>query len=81
MTTITKEYKVHSSHRTPAPVEVTLPNGSKAVATVDAQEIQLVPVDGASGTVKLVLNDPAEIEAAAAMFVVDRVVEISFTVE
>ncbi len=74
-----KTYSVFSCHRTPAPVDVTLPSGAQAVAMVDSLEVQLVPADGASGTVKLVFADPAEIATAEALYVPGATITAAFT--
>jgi len=74
-----KGYNVFSCHRTPTQVTATLANGTQVQATVDSLEVQLVPVDGASGTVKLVYTDPTEMSAAEAFYVVGTVVTATFT--
>jgi hypothetical protein len=74
-----KQYKVFSAHKAPAPVSVTLPGGAQVEATVDSLEVQLVPLDGASGTVKLVFNTPEDIDSAMTLFVVDTVIGGEFT--
>lgn len=72
-----KSYTVFSAHRIPVMAQATLPNGTSVTAQVDAFEAQLVPDDGASGTLKVVETDPAQFEAAEALFVVNGKVNIT----
>ena len=65
-----KVYEVFSKHMQPAQAEVTLPDGAKVMATVDAMKIQLVPYDVESSTVTLCFTNPTDIAAADEKFVV-----------
>lgn len=74
-----KQYTVFSVNTQPTTVEAVLPGGAKVNAVVDSVEIQLVPKDSNSGTLKLSYTDPADIEAARATFVPDSTVEVDFS--
>ncbi len=73
-----KLYSVFSAHRQPAPVAATLADGTVVQATVESLEVQLVPADGASGTVKVVFSVPAEIAEAEAFFTDGKSVTVTF---
>lgn len=76
-----KQYTVFSVHRQPAQAEVTLADGvTKVLASVDSIEIQLVPADGVSGTLKLVYTNPDEI-ATAEELLAGTVISVDFNVE
>jgi len=74
-----KTYSVFSANRQPAPVNATLANGAVVQATVDSLEVQLTPTDGASGTIKLVFSEPAQITQAEEFFTDGKSVVLTFS--
>lgn len=74
-----KSYKVFSVHKLPTQTSVVLPDGTAAIATVDSLEVQLVPDDGASGTLKLNFIGAEKIAEAESLFANEAAISAVFS--
>ncbi len=73
-----KNYTVFSAHRQPVKTTATLPDGAQVEAMVATLEVQMVPDDERSGTIKLVFMG-AEMAPAEAEFMPGKIFKASFT--
>lgn len=72
-----KSYTVHSAHNFKMDKVAKLADGGEATVQVDVFDVQLVPEDGMSGTIKVVFAG-AEAAEAAKQFVMGKKVSIGF---
>jgi hypothetical protein len=70
-------FKVHSAHVTPHNVKAKLADGTEVDAPVDAFEVQLVPDNAHSGTIKLHICGK-DMDGAKALFVPGKKIAVSF---